>query len=68
MKKKVFSLLAVVLFAGSLMSVSSIEESDDCAAEAYQLQKDMEDSGRFTKEYANEFANGFYEFCNDRLN
>lgn len=75
MKTKVFSLLAVVLFAGSLMSnASSIanleddpENEMDCVNGAMEIQRRWEKSG-WSKVTSNHLANLYYEACMESLN
>lgn len=66
MKNKVFSLVAVVLFATSLMSVAPIisedVESVDCSAAASGVQTKLQKKG-YSHLTANDAANAAYDSC-----
>lgn len=55
--------MGVILFGTSIMSVAPSEISTrDCAAEAFEVQGQIEDQG-LPKEFANAVANVHYEQC-----
>lgn len=65
MKKKIFSLLAVVIFAGNSLNLNaktSLTLDRDCVAEAIEFQNYLEDSG-LDKELSNAIASTFYDLC-----
>lgn len=63
MKKRIFSLLAAVIFISFLTSVAPSEFLNSaCAAEAYAIQGQIEAQG-LPKEFANAVANVHYEQC-----
>ena len=63
MKKLILTLVFVFAMGMfSELSATTLNVERDCAAEAFEMQGEMESYG-FSKEEANEWASDFYDNC-----